>query len=253
MDTEMGQSSPFISVITVVFNAAASLEKTIQSVIGQRQADFEYVIIDGGSTDGTLQVIRRFESSLALWLSEPDEGIYDAMNKGIRASRGGWLIFLNAGDTFIDNQSLQRLTHIAQNGEFDLIYGDAMMVHIDGTEARMDMQDTLPFLLRNMICHQSILYRRECFEQKGYFDTSYRIAADFEHLLRLKWSGAKITKLDAVISRYQLDGLSAKQENISKIWKERMKIYSGAKSMPLLVRCVFWLYAKIAYEFRKRV
>ena len=90
------------SIITVVFNAVADLEKTIKSILGQRFPDREYIIIDGGSTDGTVDIIRRYEKQLAFWSSEPDRGIYDAMNKGVLKARGNFLNFMNAGDLFAD-------------------------------------------------------------------------------------------------------------------------------------------------------
>jgi glycosyltransferase involved in cell wall biosynthesis len=245
--------SPLISVITVVFNAETTIERTIQSVIAQRDVRIEYIVIDGGSTDGTRFTIQNYQEHITTWLSEPDKGVYDAMNKGIRQAKGDWIIFLNAGDLFVDNNSLSLLEQAALSDRDtpDLVFGDALLVKTDGTTERMEMKNTLPFLIRHSICHQSMLYRRSSFEKIGLFDTSYKLAADFDHLIRMKWQGAKLLKLDATIARYALDGLSAKRENISKIWKERMRMYSTAKSMPLLVRAAFWMYAKLAYEFRK--
>lgn len=242
------------SIITVVYNGEKVLEETIQNVTGQLGANFEYIVIDGQSKDNTVRIIQRYENQIDRWVSEPDKGIYDAMNKGIGMARGKWILFLNAGDTFVDNTVLQQISVFLQapkNQRADLLFGDVLMVHGDGREETRDLKNTVPFLLRNMICHQCIFYSRQVFERIGAFDTQYRYIADFDHLVRARWGGLTIQKIDLFIARYTLDGLSAQKENIKKIWRERMRIFAHARQMPLLTRILFWGYAKAAYEYRR--
>jgi glycosyltransferase involved in cell wall biosynthesis len=163
--------APLISIITVVLNAADTLERTILSVLRQDFDDLEYVIIDGGSTDGSLDVIRRYGSEIDYWRSEPDSGLYDAMNKGVRASSGGWLLFLGADDLLVN--SLRDIAPHLTN-EQTVYYGDVYMPkrgHIyDGPF------NAYKIMLKN-ICQQAIFYPRSAFESYC-FDTRYKLWAD---------------------------------------------------------------------------
>ena len=162
---------PLISIVTVVLNAADTLERTIQSVLKQDFDDLEYVIIDGGSTDGSLDIIRRYESGIRYWCSEPDDGLYDAMNKGVRASNGRWVLFLGADDLLVGN--LRDITPLLRD-ERTVYYGDVYMpkrgVVYDGRFS--------PYkIMFANICQQAIFYPRSVFESYS-FDTRYRILAD---------------------------------------------------------------------------
>ena len=114
-----------VSVITVCYNAIRGIEKTIQSVISQSHDDIEYIVIDGGSTDGTIDVIQKYRDKIAYFVSEPDGGIYDAMNKGIKAATGEWINFLNAGDVFASKDAIMISMSIDTDG-IDVIYGDSI-------------------------------------------------------------------------------------------------------------------------------
>jgi glycosyltransferase involved in cell wall biosynthesis len=245
---------PVITVITVVYNAAAALRRTAQSVAASTYRNIEYIVVDGGSKDDTVDVIHEFADTINCWISEPDKGIYDAMNKGISLAQGKWLLFLNAGDTFVNNAVLAEVSKfcvVPENQNADLLFGDVLMVHNNGREETRNLQNTVSFLLRNMICHQCIFYNREVFKRIGLFDTQYRYIADFDHLVRARWGGLTIRKIDLLIARYTLDGLSAQKENIKKIWHERMRIFAHARQVPLLTRILLWGYAKAAYEYRR--
>ncbi|WP_396150042.1 glycosyltransferase family 2 protein [Flavobacterium sp.] len=171
---------PKISVITVVYNAVATLEETILSVINQDFEDFEFIIIDGGSTDGTIEIIKKYQDKITLWISEPDKGIYDAMNKGIKIAKGDYVYFLGGDDLLYSNSVLNNICSklIDKN---KIYYGNVLFktrnVIYDGKFS------ALKIATRN-ISHQSIFYPREIFN-KYSFDTKYKIFADYELNLKL--------------------------------------------------------------------
>lgn len=115
---------PLISVVTICYNAKNDLEKTILSVLSQTYQDIEYIIIDGGSTDSTVDIIHKYSERLFYWISEPDKGIYDAMNKGMDRATGSWIIFMNAGDTFCDNEVIKNIFGYNDLSDYSVIYGD---------------------------------------------------------------------------------------------------------------------------------
>jgi glycosyltransferase involved in cell wall biosynthesis len=173
---------PLISIVTVVLNAAGTLERTIQSVLNQDLQDLEYVVIDGGSSDGSLDIVRRYESRIAYWRSAPDEGLYDAMNKGVRASTGSWVLFLGADDLLVGN--LREIAALLTD-ERTVYYGDVYMprrrVYYDGRFSAYKI------MFAN-ICQQAIFYPRRVFESHQ-FDTRYKLWAD--HLLNMACFGDK--------------------------------------------------------------
>src|SRR5882762_5341075 len=173
---------PLISIITVVLNAADTLERAIQSVLKQNFDDLEYVIIDGGSTDGSLDIIRRYESGIRYWCSEPDDGLYDAMNKGVRGSKGRWVLFLGADDLLVGN--LREIAPLLTD-ERTVYYGDVYMprrhVLYDGPFSAYKI------MFRN-ICQQAIFYPRAVFEAHS-FDTRYKLWAD--HVFNIACYGDK--------------------------------------------------------------
>ena len=134
----MKSECPVISVVTIVFNGINAIEKTINSIINQSYKDVEYIIIDGGSTDGTVGIIKKYFSKLNYWISEKDKGIYDAMNKGITAANGEWIVFINCGDFFYSKNVLEEI-FIKKKNEIikaDILYGGSKMFYKDGNRKR---------------------------------------------------------------------------------------------------------------------
>lgn len=198
---------PLISIITVVYNGVIFIEQTIQSVINQKYKNYEYIIIDGGSVDGTLDVIRQYEDSIDYWLSEPDKGIYDAMNKAIELVNGDWVVFLNAGDQFSNNAVLQKVSYYLEKGNADLFVGNYFNV---SENTHIEQKTTFFALTTKMICHQSIIYRSLCLK-KLPFNTKYKICADFDQLMRFLNDGIMIEKIRLEFVLYHGDGVSIKQ------------------------------------------
>lgn len=200
-----------ISVITVVFNNAETLLQTIQSVAGQVGANVEHIIVDGGSTDGSLEIIKQHESSVAKWISEPDKGIYDAMNKGIAMATGDVIGFLNADDVYASNTVLQEVTlNIA---DADVLYGDLQYRNADLSKIvrhwRSGQYNEGDFLWGWMPPHPTFYARRSCFEKWGRFSLELRSAADYELMLRfLHKHKASVNYLPKVMVYMRTGGVS---------------------------------------------
>lgn len=179
------KDKPLVSIITIVYNRSKHLAQTVESILGQSYNNVEYIVIDGGSTDGTLDIIRRYEHAIDYWISEPDEGISDAFNKGLTASTGQWLNFMNCGDRFALPETIQNFADNI-NEKADLIFGKANVIDSKGkillTSGRAF--DRKKFARRMTIPHQSAFHNRHYFQQYGLFDKRLKLAMVYELLLR---------------------------------------------------------------------
>jgi len=179
-----------VSIITVCFNIAETIEQTIKSVLGQDYKDIEYIIVDGRSTDGTLDIINRYKNRIANIISEPDNGIYDAMNKGLRSSTGDILATLNGDDVYADQTTVSQMAEFIQHKGLDAAYGD--LIYVDRHDTGQVKRFWKPgpykkgaFCHGWVIPHPTFFCRKEIFEKFGYFNDTLQIAADFELMLRL--------------------------------------------------------------------
>ena len=166
---------PLISVVTICYNAKNDLEKTILSVLSQTYQDIEYIIIDGGSTDGTVDIIHKYSERLFYWISEPDKGIYDAMNKGMDRATGSWINFMNAGDTFCDNEVIKNIFGYNDLSDYSVIYGDCYVSKLNQLQylkasSMKKVHVQMPF------CHQSSFIRKT----RLRFSIDLKIAADYQ-------------------------------------------------------------------------
>lgn len=180
-----------ISVITVCLNAGAFLEQTIQSVLSQTYPRLEYIIIDGGSTDGTVEVIRRHEPSLAYWHSRPDRGLTHAFNLGLAQAHGDWILYLNADDYLGHSEVIAGMApHLLRHPNADVVFGRIALVPREGSTAGSPPKmygEPWRWRQFRFVCnipHQAAFTRRRYFERVGTFDERFRIAADYEHYLR---------------------------------------------------------------------
>lgn len=198
-----------ISVITVCYNAISGIEKTILSVLSQSYPNIEYIVIDGASTDGTVDVIRKYSGKIAFLVSEPDDGIYYAMNKGIRLATGEWICFLNAGDVFAGNDTLKNVLNVDTEG-VDVLYGDSIeftreLSHIVPASDDVAIMDHDP-----VYRHGSSLVRASV-QKQHEFDINRRdlgYALDWEMIHRLFVEGYRFKKVDTVIECYEQEGVS---------------------------------------------
>jgi glycosyltransferase involved in cell wall biosynthesis len=198
--------NPLITVITVVLNRRDDLETTIRSVLDQTYDNIEYVVIDGGSSDGTLEVIRKYSRDIDHWLSETDSGIYDAMNKGILYAHGMWINFMNAGDIFYDSTVIEDIVSTMQ-GNADVIYGDHQIMY-DKDSSKIWKAQVSDQLWKGMIfCHQSVFVRTDLMKQQP-FSVSNKLTSDFDLLYSLYRKGYTFLKCDRIIATVSADGLS---------------------------------------------
>jgi glycosyltransferase involved in cell wall biosynthesis len=217
-----GPGEPLVSVVTVVFNAAEIIEKTMLSIIRQTYKNIEYIIVDGASTDGTLDIIRKYEDKIDYWISEPDKGIYDAMNKGINLATGGWALFMNAGDWFYADTVIQEFIDVnpdrVKNYYGDNIYFKANISYI--FTARINSRRD--FLKHNTFSHQAVFYSVELLKKSGGYDTSLKVSADFDLTYRLSLVSDFI-KLNHIIAVCNAEGYSTKNTMIS--YFDRLKSF----------------------------
>lgn len=203
-----------ISIITVCYNAERVIEKTVRSVIEQTYAHLEYLIIDGASTDGTEALVRPYaEQGVLQWYSEPDQGIYDAMNKGVRKASGDYLYFLNAGDVLFDSGVMERMAARCTPSRPEVLYGSITYVHPAGhTEKRIygnSCGKLVYYLTGDCINHQAILAHRACFNHMRFDTKHYRICADRDWMLRLKKRKIPFVPTGEMVAYYSLDENSA--------------------------------------------
>lgn len=226
-------NDPTVTIITVSYNAALTIENTILSVINQTYSNVEYIVIDGGSTDGTIDVIKKYENRISYWISESDEGVYDAMNKGIKMAHGEWVNFMNCGDTFYNETVLEVLFKYPVNCKYVFLFGNTEFItrtsHCIVKYGDMYLHKYMP------ACHQSIFCRRVELEKKP-FDTTYKIAADLNFFYCLKKEGREGKYIDITVSIYNaIDGISGNNE--IRTLKEILKITSPFK-ISYYVKCL---------------
>jgi putative colanic acid biosynthesis glycosyltransferase len=222
----MFSMNPTVSVITVSYNTAASLEQTIESVLNQQDVTVEYILIDGGSTDGTSEILDRYRQRLAHCISEPDLGVYDAMNKGMALATGDWLFFIGADDQLTDEHTFSQVWgHLAAQQihwqELDLVFGDVR--YLDGLQlvrlycSRFDAS----LFIKNRLHHQGAFYRRNYLANWRY-DRSFRAFADYELNLKMYLMKSRSAKVPTVIADCQVGGLSGRV--LWSGWQEEMAI-----------------------------
>ncbi len=224
-----------ISIITVCYNSVGTIEDTIKSVINQDYADLEYIIIDGGSTDGTLGIVGKYKDKIAKVFSEPDKGIYDAMNKGIKLASGDIVGIINSDDFYADNKVLSKVAHSISTGA-DACYGD--LAYVD----RRDVSKQVRYwragsynankLFRGWIMpHPTFFVKKEIYERFGLFNLSFKIAADYELMLRFLLKGISVAYIPETFVCMREGGHSAKSfkqrvsgwQEIKRAWKTNSK------------------------------
>jgi glycosyltransferase involved in cell wall biosynthesis len=228
---------PKVTVVTVVLNAVDLIERTLQSVISQDYPNLEYIVIDGLSTDGTLELVQKYRQQITTIVSGKDGGIYPAMNKGAAMATGEWILFQNAGDFFVDNGVITRSFSCCNWAQCDVIYGDSIYVYegyrwVEHAEEHATMHDGLGF------CHQSAFLRTALQREYG-LDVSERVAADYDLGLRLLKAGKVFKHVDVLITEFLTGGFSALAP--SETIRLRHRVYT--KYFP---RSSWVMYAQLA-------
>jgi glycosyltransferase involved in cell wall biosynthesis len=203
----MATSQPRVSLITAVFNGAEHLEECIRAVANQTYPNIEHIVVDGGSTDGTIDIIRRNESSIARWLSEPDSGIYDAMNKGVAmvSDPESYVLFANADDHLYSPDAIARVIELS-NGE-DVVYGRMILTDSD-VSGELGREVSYRDLAQETLCHPATFVKRRVFDRIGLFDKSFAIAADYDFIVRAFKAQVTTKFVDVIVSAMRMGGVS---------------------------------------------
>ena len=219
--------TPTFSIITVTYNAAKMLEATIQSVISQTYHHVEYLIIDGASTDGTLAIAQRYQDRIAHLISEPDHGLYDAMNKGLALATGDYVCFLNAGDRLHEDDTLEKMVHSMHQLEAlpDVLYGETEIVNEAGHFVRMrrlsapERLTWKSFKQGMLVCHQAFLVKRTLAEP---YNLQYKYSSDFDWCIRMMKKADVISNTHLILIDYLDEGMTTRHHKESLI--ERLRI-----------------------------
>jgi len=229
---------PLVTIVTVCYNVCNDLHKTMQSVIKQTYSNIEYIVVDGGSKDGSVELIKQNIKYISRWISEPDKGIYDAMNKGIEMATGDWIIFMNAGDVFHSDSSVEDVFSMNFPDDVKLIYGDVMLdfgkLGLLPKKFGKIPKESVPF----EICHQSVFTKADILKQIHY-DLNYRICADCNSFAQIYGMGYKLEYVPVFISRFEVvGGVSSKK--IMRAYYEHSDVMGinpyGFKHLPATLR-----------------
>lgn len=213
-------SLPVITFVVAIYNAAETLETTLLSILGQTYPNKELLIIDGGSTDGSLAIIQRYDSRIDYWISEPDNGIGDAFNKGVRLAQGMYINFQGAGDVMESDEVISEMVKLLGPARPSLISGrirrvDEKDIHQTlwiSPQPRSGKFDPGSLLWKMSLYHQGLFTHRSFFEQYGYFDENLRFSMDYEHLLRAYGKFPEVFLADLIISRWRADGVGQNRD-----------------------------------------
>lgn len=243
-----------LSIITINLNNKDGLQNTIDSVVSQTFKDFEWIVLDGGSTDGCKELIEKYADKFSYWVSEPDKGIYNAMNKGIRHAHGEYCLFLNSGDYFVDGEVLDKV--FAVDFDEDVVYGCVGNM-CDGFVKRKDSpkEVTLHTLVKSTILHSGNSFiRRDAFDKWGLYDENLKIVSDWKWFLKTIGLGGATTRyIDVLTSVFDISGISSTQETLLD---EERKLVFDELIEPGVMKFVFQyeelLLSKYTYEVQIR-
>ncbi len=223
------ETAPLISIVVAVFNGKTTMQQCIDSVAQQTYPNKELIVIDGGSKDGTVDLLKANREKIAYWNSEPDSGIYNAMNKGVAQAQGEWICFMGADDYLWDAQVLEKLAGQLKKLPTDIhiAYGQIMMVDADGTNLypQGEPWEKIKGQFQQAMCipHQGVMHRRSLFKLHGKFDESFRIAGDYELLLReLKTGDAEFIP-EIIVAAQRIGGISTSSANYFRTLREYMR------------------------------
>jgi glycosyltransferase involved in cell wall biosynthesis len=243
----MSSAAPLLSIITVNLNDRAGLVRTLESVARQSFRDRELIVVDGGSTDGSVEVVRERATAGVVtdWVSEQDGGVYDAQNKGTRRARGTFCLYLNAGDALASDDALERFFAAGPPVE-DLLYGDVVFEEEDGRQrAEATPVLTWELLMRTNLPHQATVIRRSLFERVGPYDTGYRIAADYAFFLKaFVVDGATARHVPVRLAIQVMGGRSSRPDAFPLLREERARAKERVLTPALRAQWEAYLAAK---------
>ncbi len=226
----MKSDRPLISVITVVYNSVDTLEQTIKSVLAQTYKSIQYIVIDGGSTDGSIDIIKKYADKLSYWISEKDSGIYDAMNKGLQQANGELISILNSDDWYEEGTVLKIVEAYHQYPDDDIFHGLLRFFNAKG-EPDLICGHFSNFLDRGMIEHPTCFIKKNLYNNVGQFDLRYKSAADYDWTLRARKVNAKFHLIPFVLTNFRRGGMSDSYYGFSEelLIKKRNGLISSFK------------------------
>jgi len=245
-----------LSIITINLNNRNGLKRTIESVVYQTFADFEYIVIDGASTDGSADVIKEQADKIQYWVSEPDKGIYNAMNKGILQATGDYCLFLNSGDALYSKTVLEEV--FKQNFSEDIVIGNLMNYYPEKGKERkrrphrhaIDGEKfTLFDFFTEFIPHQATFIRRELFAQYGLYDEGHKIISDWVFFLKtIIFEGVSVKFIDSIVTSFDMNGIGSQREYLDFAWQESRKVLE--EQLPPYILTDYYYFQKISKDFR---
>ena len=244
---------PLISIITAVYNGEKFLEQTIQNIVNQTYPNIEYIIIDGGSTDKTCEIIKRYEHLIDYWVSEPDNGISDAFNKGVQLARGEYINFQGDGDGFCNSMVIEELFANVNPQKDMFVSGRIKRVSVEGDELFISKSikqfRKQSLLLRMSLPHQGLFTHIDYFRKYGLFDTNITFSMDYEHLLRGYKEFPKVITSDVVVAQWRDDGLG--NGRTLDIYREYDQIKRMHKVAPIVVLALIKYWILLKYYVKK--
>ena len=249
MENKNNEDYPLISIITVVFNGEDFLEETIQSVLNQTYRNIEYIIIDGASTDGTLEIIKKYKSSIDYFSSEKDKGIYDAMNKGIDAANGNWINFMNAGDKFYDSTTCSNtFNNNKYSNDVDILYGDLIVDY--GEFQRLENARSINSIWKGIpFSHQSS-FIKTAYHKNNKYSLNYKIGGDFEFFYKSFNEGRGFKYIGHIVSIMGVDGLSDGNRFYS-IWQKHQIVNDYSFSLKYNMYYIYLYIDQLIRNFFK--
>ena len=217
-----------ISIITVCYNIKDEIERTCESIISQTANNYEWIVVDGGSIDGTVDILNKYKDKMSIFISEKDTGIYNAMNKGIKRATGEWCIFMNGGDCFASNDIIEKFSQLDGIYKYaDIIYGNVNIINKNGR----NYQKIYPYPLTksffyngNTINHQATFIKNELFNKYGLYNENYRIVSDLEKFIIFIINNSKFIRWNTTITNFHEGGISTTSINLLK--KENLELNS---------------------------
>ncbi|MBP5302476.1 MAG: glycosyltransferase [Bacteroidales bacterium] len=241
------------TIITICYNASATIERTLRSVTGQTWTDKEYIIVDGASKDSTLEIISRYRDNIDILVSEPDKGLYDAMNKGLKLATGDYVLFMNAGDRFHEDTTLEQIA--AQVQKLDklpgVIYGNTALTNMAGEIYGMrrlsppEHLDWKSFRNGMLVCHQAFYARRDIAEP---YDLRYRFSADVDWCIRVMKKADTLHNTHLIVADYLEDGSGVTIDNRKASLKERFDIMRRHYGLPSTLLHHAWFAVRLLFK-----
>lgn len=240
------KKEPFFSIITVVYNAEDFIEETIKSIIGQTyNREMELIIIDGESKDKTIDILDKYKNKIDIFISEKDKGIYDAMNKGIELANGKWICFMNAGDYFYNEKTLEDIhKYLLKKPDFQgILYGDSVVVYNDGYNWIRKAGEIKDLWKGMVFSHQSMYIEKEVVKKLKY-DINYKICSDYNQCLQAVNRGYDFEQIDVPLSKISLGGVSDIDRifTLKEFWKISKKFNNSKKIDLYFVSLIFRTY-----------